>query len=288
MTIPQAVRSCIDLHCHSTASDGALDPAALVARAAERGVTHLALTDHDTLAGLEEAGRAAAEAGICLIPGIELSCLWKGHTIHVVGLDFDPEDSVFRDRVAEQVENRRARAGMIAERLRRLGIDDLLARATAAAGGQVPGRPHFARVLVEEGVVRDTAQAFKRYLGAGKKGDVRACWPELEAVVAWIRAAGGIPVLAHPRKYRLTATKLRELVTAFRTAGGLALEVSTSGQSSGDLGFLADLCRRYGLWGSQGSDFHFPGASWCELGRVMKMPDGVEPVWQHFRTPVDA
>jgi len=249
-------------------------------------VTHLALTDHDTLAGLDEAGAAAASTGITLIPGIELSCLWKGHTIHIVGLDFDPADGGFRTRVAAQVENRRTRAAMIAERLQRLGVADLLARATAAAGGQVPGRPHFARVLVEDGVVRDTAQAFKRYLGAGKRGDVRACWPELEAVVAWIRDTGGIPVLAHPRKYRLTATKLRELVAAFRAAGGLALEVSTSGQSSGDLGFLTDLCRRHGLWGSQGSDFHFPGASWCELGRIMKMPDGVEPVWQHFRTPV--
>lgn len=286
MTIPQATRSCIDLHCHSTASDGALTPAALVARAAERGVTHLALTDHDTLAGLAEAHRAAMSAGITLVPGIELSCLWKGRTIHVVGLDFDPDDPGFRARVARQVDNRRARAAMIAERLARLGVSDLLDRATEAARGEVPGRPHFAQALVAAGVVRDAAQAFKRYLGAGKPGDVRGCWPELPEVVSWIVDAGGIAVLAHPRKYQLTATKLRELTEAFRRAGGQALEVSTSGQSSGDLGFLAELCRRHGMWGSQGSDFHFPGAAWCELGKIMKMPDGVEPVWHHFREPV--
>jgi hypothetical protein len=104
--------------------------------------------------------------------------------------------------------------------------------------------------------------------------------------VRWITEAGGVAVLAHPRKYQLTATKLRELTADFRRAGGQAIEVSTSGQSSGDLGFLAELCRKEKLLASQGSDFHFPGAPWCELGRIMKMPDGLEPVWHSFRQPV--
>jgi 3',5'-nucleoside bisphosphate phosphatase len=140
-------------------------------------------------------------------------------------------------------------------------------------------------VLVEEGVVKDIAQAFKRYLGAGKAGDVKGFWPELPEVVRWITEAGGVAVLAHPRKYKLTATKLRALVADFRQAGGRSIEVSTSGQSSGDLGFLAELCRRENLLASQGSDFHFPGAPWCELGVIMKMPDGLEPVWHHFKQP---
>ncbi|MGF2735199.1 PHP domain-containing protein [Marinobacter sp. DUT-1] len=285
MTIPQPPNLCIDLHCHSTASDGALAPADLVARAVDKGVTHLALTDHDTLNGLPEAAQAASHSGITLVPGIELSCLWKGRTIHVVGLDFDREDPVFTGKVEQQTDNRRARAAMIAERLHRLRVPDLLERATEKAGGDVPGRPHFAEALIEAGVVRNAAQAFKRHLGAGKAGDVRAYWPELPEVVQWITEAGGIAVLAHPRKYRLTATKLRELTTEFCKAGGQGIEVSTSGQSSGDLGFLAELCRRNGMWASQGSDFHFPGAPWCELGNIMKMPDGLEPVWHHFREP---
>ncbi|WP_372986430.1 PHP domain-containing protein [Marinobacter sp.] len=285
MTIPQPPNLCIDLHCHSTASDGALAPVDLIARAAEKGVTHLALTDHDTLNGLPEAARAASESGITLVSGIELSCLWKGRTIHVVGLDFDREDPAFTARVAQQTDNRRARAAMIAERLQRLKVPDLLERATAKAGSDVPGRPHFAEALIEAGVVRNAAQAFKRYLGAGKPGDVRAYWPELPEVVQWITDAGGIAVLAHPRKYKLTATKLRELTSEFCRAGGQGIEVSTSGQSSGDLGFLAELCRRNGMWASQGSDFHFPGAPWCELGNIMKMPDGLEPVWHHFHEP---
>ncbi|MEX2474226.1 PHP domain-containing protein [Marinobacter sp.] len=285
MTIPQAPVFCIDLHCHSTASDGLLAPADLVQRAAEKGVSHLAVTDHDTIDGLSEARTQAESSGIRLINGTELSCLWKTQTIHVVGLDFDSANPAFREALARQHENRWARARMITERLQKTGVADLLEKATAKAGGDVPGRPHFARVLVEEGRVKDAAQAFKRYLGAGKPGDVKAFWPELSEVVQWITAAGGIAVLAHPRKYRLTATKLRNLVHDFKRAGGRSIEVSTSGQSSGDLGFLVELCRQQELLASQGSDFHFPGAPWCELGKIMKMPDGLEPVWHHFKEP---
>lgn len=286
MTIPQATSLCIDLHCHSTVSDGALTPSDLIARARDKGVTHLALTDHDTIAGLEQARQAAGQVGLELINGVELSCLWRTQTIHIVALDFDVDDPGFRAALATQLDNRWRRARMIAERLERLKVDDLLTKATSVAGGDVPGRPHFARVLVDEGVVRDSGQAFRRHLGAGKPGDVRAFWPGLDEVVAWIVQAGGIAVLAHPRKYKMTATRLRQLVSDFRRAGGRAIEVSTSGQSSGDLGFLAELCRREQLLASQGSDFHFPGAPWCELGHIMKMPDGLEPVWHHFRKPV--
>ncbi|WP_442915617.1 PHP domain-containing protein [Marinobacter sp. C2H3] len=281
---------CVDLHCHSTASDGVLSPAELLARAAERGVTHLALTDHDTLAGLAEARQAAQDCGVHLINGIELSCQWRQHTIHVVGLDVRDDDAPFLARVTQQTENRWARARLIADRLERLKVPDLVDRATAQAGGSVPGRPHFAAALVEAGAVKSPAQAFKRHLGAGKPGDVRAFWPPLEDVVAWILEAGGVPVLAHPRKYKMTATRLRDLVRDFQEAGGQGLEVMTSGQSPADLSFLADLCEKRGLWASQGSDFHFPGAPWCELGQGMgqalRLPDRLEPVWRHFRAPV--
>ncbi|TBW48058.1 PHP domain-containing protein [Marinobacter halodurans] len=281
ITATQSVR--IDLHCHSNVSDGALSPTDLVRRAAANGVTHLALTDHDTTGGLAEAARAAADCGITLINGIELSCQWRSLTIHIVGLGFDDGDPDWQAVLAEQADNRWRRARQIVERLRRLKVDDLLEKATRVAGGDVPGRPHFARVLVDESVVRDSGQAFKRYLGAGKPGDVKACWPSLEAVTRWIIRAGGVAVVAHPRKYRMTATRLRELMKDFTAAGGLGMEVLTSGQSSGDLGFLAELCRREGYLASQGSDFHFPGAPWCELGRLPgQLPDGLEPIWHRL------
>jgi hypothetical protein len=288
VTIPQDPKPCIDLHCHSTASDGALTPEDLVARASEQGVSHLALTDHDTIAGLAQARARGQELGLSLISGVELSCVWRSHTIHVVGLDFDEADPAFLKALARQNDNRWQRARLIADKLARLKVDGLLEKAIALAGGDVPGRPHFAQVLVEAEVVPKTAHAFKRHLGSGKPGDVKACWPELSEVVQWITDAGGIAVLAHPRKYRLTATRLRELTADFRRAGGRAIEVSVSGQSSGDLGFVAELARREQLLASQGSDFHFPGAPWCELGRIMKMPEGLEPVWHHFRQPVNA
>ena len=286
MTIPQDPKPCIDLHCHSTASDGALAPAELVARAVEKGVSHLALTDHDTIAGLPEAKAAAAESGLTLINGVELSCVWKTYTIHVVGLDFDETSPAFLKALSVQNENRWQRARIIADKLSRLKVDSLLEKATALAGGDVPGRPHFAQALVDAEVVPKVAHAFKRHLGSGKPGDVKACWPELSEVLQWIHEAGGIAVLAHPRKYKLSATRLRELVHDFGKAGGRAIEVSIAGQSSGDLGFVAELARREGLLASQGSDFHFPGAGWCELGRITKMPEGLEPVWHHFREPV--
>ncbi len=288
MTIPQGSTFCIDLHCHSTASDGTLSPQALVQRASEQGVSHLALTDHDTIAGLAEARDQARALGLSIINGVELSCVWHRQTIHVVGLDFDHQDPEFLAALANQHENRWRRARKIAERLSRKDPQPLLELATEQAGGDVPGRPHFARALIEQGVVNDMNQAFNRHLGAGKPGDVKAFWPELAEVVRWIVAAGGVAVLAHPRKYKMTATKLRSLVADFKRAGGQGIEVSTSGQQSGDLGFLAELCRREALWASQGSDFHFPGAPWCELGRIEKLPAGLEPVWQHFRQPLQA
>lgn len=286
MTIPQARIPCIDLHCHSRASDGALSPADVVQRAAQRGVTHLALTDHDTVAGLPEARKESERQGLTLVNGVELSCAWGSQTIHIVGLDFDEHAPPLVQAMAEQLENRWRRARAIDERLARLKIPDLLARATAAADGEVPGRPHFARVLIEAGAAGNNQQAFKRYLGAGKSGDVRAFWPSLETVVSWVLEAGGIAVIAHPRKYKMTATRLRSLVSDFQRSGGQGIEVSVSGQSSGDLGFVSELCRRQGLWASQGSDFHSPGAFWAELGSVARLPEDLETVWQHFRQPV--
>lgn len=288
MTIPQGSPFCIDLHCHSTASDGTLSPRELVQRASEMGVSHLALTDHDTIEGLSEARESARPLGLSIINGVELSCVWSRQTIHVVGLDFDHQNPEFLQALAEQHENRWRRARKIADRLARKDPEPLLQLATEKAGGDVPGRPHFAKALIEQGVVNDMNQAFNRHLGAGKPGDVKAFWPELSEVVRWVVEAGGVAVVAHPRKYRMTATKLRALVTDFKQAGGRAIEVSTSGQQAGDLGFLSELCRREGMWASQGSDFHFPGASWCELGKIDRLPAGLDPVWQHFRHPLGA
>lgn len=268
-----------DLHCHSTASDGSLSPAAVVQRAVERGVGTLALTDHDTLAGLDEAIEAAAVAGIVLITGVELSCQWRKQTLHVVALNFDRHDRAFLQVMDTQSEARSRRAHLIDEQLQKKGCPSVLAAARAKTRDGVPGRPHFAQALVEAGVIRDEQQAFKRWLGTGKAGDIETCWPSLDEVVAHIRGAGGVAVLAHPRKYRMSATRLRALVVEFAACGGTALEVLTGGQSRADTDFLASLCTKYRLKASTGSDFHRPGQPWNELGSLPPLPAGVEPVW---------
>jgi len=254
----------VDLHCHSTASDGTLADDGGGHRAHEQGVRVLALTDHDTVAGIGEARAGADARGMVLITGIELSCLWRGQTIHVVGLDFDGEDSDLVAAVEGQEAVRHQRARTIDERLCQKGLPSVLADAQALAAG-VPGRPHFAQALVERGVVAKSDAAFRRYLGNGRVGDIKACWPDLSDAVQWITHAGGKAVLAHPRKYRLTNNKLRQLIGAFTGVGGSGIEVLSSGQSPHDTTYLARLCRESGCTASgvaTSTDPVVPGANW--------------------------
>ncbi|MCH2557534.1 MAG: PHP domain-containing protein [Alcanivorax sp.] len=270
-----------DLHCHSLASDGVLAPADLVARAAEYGVDALALTDHDTLAGLPEARAAAAGHGITLIDGIELSVLWGTREIHVLGLWVNPECPVLGARVAAQLDARRERARRIGARLDKAArIEDSYAKACEKAASDTPGRPWFARVLVEEGVVRDQRHAFNRFLKKGQSAFVSTPWVTLEQGVRDLLAAGGVPVLAHPQAYSLTRKRLRELVRDFRNAGGLAMEAVMPGLSAQQAGLLEECWRHFGLAVSGGSDFHSPQQKWLSLGGLPPFPPDGRAVWQ--------
>lgn len=271
----------VDLHCHSRCSDGELSPEDLINRAADMGVTMLALTDHDTTQGIPSARKQAELKGIQLINGIELSSVWNGMGIHIVGLGFDLEHPVMVEAVALQEARRVSRAELIAERLEKMGATGILAKALAIADGAQIGRPHFAMALVEMGKVKNIAAAFKKYLGAGKPGDVKAQWPEMAEVIKWIRDSGGTAVLAHPDKYKLTRTKFHVLLKAFVEAGGNGLEVVTSGMETTFRDKMAKCCVDYNLWASQGSDFHGP-KPWTELGRLNPMPNTVKPVWEQW------
>ena len=267
----------IDLHTHTTASDGELSPSALLARACEQGLTHIAITDHDTVAAYSEL---IVPAGLTVIPGIEFSSRWRTIGVHIVGLNLDLTRPVLARAVAEQQAVRSDRAKTIAERLVKLGIDDPLPAVTALAGGSNIGRPHFARHLVATGKVKNVRAAFKKYLGAGKPGDVKQTWAPIEDVVRWINDAGGVAVLAHPAHYRLTQSKLRELTTDFAAAGGSAIEVVSGSQENAVTRKLAGLCVDFELYASVGSDFHRPDARWAELGRFASLPDTCQPVWE--------
>lgn len=269
-----------DLHTHTTASDGTLSPSELLAAAADAGITTLAVTDHDTLAGWEDLPRVSGD--VTAIPGIELSARWRTMGIHVVGLNVRP-DSVAMSAATEHQRNIRIqRAELIASRLEAHGYRDTLAGALQLAGDALPGRPHFARYLYESGQISSESRAYKKFLGQGKICDIRQNWPELGRVNEWIHAAGGISVLAHPAKYKLTNRKLEELVTDFVAAGGMAIEV-ISGQQNPELTErLSRLALRAGLLASCGSDFHRPGQPWAELGRVAPLPAGLTPVWDRW------
>ncbi len=269
----------IDLHTHSLHSDGTLPPAELVALAAARRVELLALTDHDTTAGLPEARAAAVAAGMRFVNGVEVTAGWRGQEIHVVGLRVDPDAPALQRHLDALLETRRTRIAAIAERLRRhprFRERDLAADVLRDA--TVPTRTHLARALVAAGDASSTQDAFDRWLGRGAAGHVPQEWPGVDAAVAAITGSGGHAVLAHPHRYKLSSGALGNLCAEFRELGGAALEVSLPALSPNDASRLARLARLHGLAGSAGSDFHEPGLPWRPLGRFAKLPEGIEPL----------
>ncbi len=285
----------VDLHSHTTASDGRLSPAALIARAREQQVEMLAITDHDSTLGCRWLLEQNLVLGLDLIVGAEFSCLWGRREIHVVGLNLDLDSPVLKAAEARQHEARTRRAQTIADRLQKRGmpgaLEGAIAEAQAAQFRADPafvlppeqlqlGRPHFADWMVAAGHVPDRAQAFKKYLGAGKPGAVKSEWPHISEVVDWVRGSGGVAVLAHPVHYKMTNMKLRALLRDFVAVGGAGLEIACPALPQGKFGYLAELCQQYELAASSASDFHGPYNQWLELGRLPRLPEAVRPVWQ--------
>lgn len=271
-----------DLHSHTTASDGLLTPTALVSRAVDMRVSVLAITDHDTTAGLDEAQHAIAQQGLPLrlIPGVEISTLWENHEIHIVGLGMDSAHPALTRLLQQQAECRQSRAEQIAARLEKNRIPDALAGAQRlATGGQIT-RAHFARYLIELGIAANMNQVFKKYLAKGKIGYVPPQWCTIPQAIEAIHQSGGVPVLAHPGRYDLTAKWLKRLLATFAENGGIAMEVAQCQQAPDERTQLGRYARDFNLMASQGSDFHLPCA-WIELGRKLWLPADVEPVWHH-------
>lgn len=268
----------VDLHSHSNCSDGVLTPAGLIERAVAQGVELLAITDHDTTAGVAQAREAAERLGLRLIAGVEISVSWNSQVLHVLGLNVDPGHPLLVEGLRRLDAVRFERAERIAFKLGQAGVADALAGARAQAGGAAPGRNHFARFLVEAGHARDLKRAFKRYLVRGASGYVPSQWAGLEEALAWIETAGGQAVLAHPARYRMSGAALRRTLEAFRAAGGTGMEVISGNQTADVTAALAAHARALGLLASRGSDFHEPGAG-PELGRLAPLPAGCTPVW---------
>jgi len=273
-----------DLHCHSTRSDGLLSPADVVRRAAERGVDVVALTDHDELAGLAEAGEAAREAGIGFVQGSELSVTWRETTIHILGLRIDGQNEALNEGLHAVRRGRDARARRIGESLAQAGIEDAYGGALAyVTSERLISRTHFARHLIDQGHARDMKDAFSRFLTPGKPGYVKHAWPTLAQAVGWIRGAGGQAVIAHPGRYKINCTDLRALVHEFSDLGGEGLEVVSPSHTNAQYDEFAALVRSCGLKASCGTDFHGPGESRFEFGDLPPLPAGAEAIWSGWQ-----
>jgi predicted metal-dependent phosphoesterase TrpH len=272
-----------DLHCHSTASDGLLAPAELVRRAFDNGVDVLALTDHDEVSGLPEARTQAAELGLRFVDGVEVSISWGGITIHVVGLKIDPSSTQLQQGLHAIRHGRTERAKKMAQDLARVGIPGSLEGAYAYVNNpSLVGRTHFARFLVEKRYVSDVKSAFQHYLVKGKPGYVPHQWATLEEGLAYIKAGQGIAVLAHPGRYKLTRAEMRAFLGEFKDRGGVGIEVVTSSHTAEQFLEYAMLAREFGLLASRGSDFHGPGESRIDLGKLPNLAADLKPVWHDW------
>ncbi len=272
-----------DLHSHTHYSDGRLTVSELLDRAVERNVDVLAITDHDSVQAISEANRLIDEKQLplSLVSGVEISTKWHSFEIHVVGLDINIASSALVDLLDSQTQKREARAIEIGNRLAKAGYLDVYSDAKALAEqGQIT-RAHFAQVLVNRGVAKNLQGVFNKFLTRGNTGYVPSEWCTIADAVSAIKSSGGIAVLAHPGRYKMSNKWLRKLLDEFSNAGGRAIEVALPQQAPCERQFLGQLCQEYGLLGSQGSDFHYP-TPWSDLGKNLYLPKDCQGVWQFW------
>lgn len=274
---------CVDLHCHSTVSDGVLPPEVVATRAYNNGVRLWSLTDHDETAGQEIAKQTAVELGMDYITGIEISVTWQDRTLHLVGLNFDPTNQALNEGLSAIRADRDSRSFKIAERFDAIGIPNTYEGALELADNpELISRSHFARYLVQAGYCKTMQEVFDRYLSDHGPANVPMEWASLPEAMAWIKGAGGVSVIAHPGRYKYTKSQFVDLWRTFKALGGEGVEVVTGSHNQDQYYQYADVCRHYGFFASAGSDFHGPHESRLDIGRLPPLPDGVTPIWHHL------
>ncbi|CAM3440073.1 3',5'-nucleoside bisphosphate phosphatase [Bordetella sputigena] len=273
----------VDLHCHSTVSDGVLSPRDVALRARANGVDVWALTDHDEVGGLAEAADAAREAGMRFVTGVEISVTWAAQTVHIVGLGFDPLHQGLHEGLRRTRSGRSDRARRIGEKLAQLGMPGAFEGALPFAGNpELISRTHFARYLVEAGYCPDVQTVFNKYLGDDSPAQVAIQWASLADAVGWIHDAGGRAVVAHPGRYKYTPLQFTALFDEFQALGGEGVEVTTGSHNADECRRYADVARERSLLASRGSDFHSPHESRVDLGRLPPLPADLKPVWHDW------
>ncbi len=273
----------IDLHSHSTVSDGVLTPSELMERAHANGVQVIALTDHDEISGLAEAESKASELGLKFVNGIEISVTWLGRTVHIVGLGIDPTNKILNKGIQTIRSGRAERAKLMGMKLEELGFSGAYEGARKlATNPSLISRTHFARFLVQNGYCPNMQVVFDKYLGDHKQADVPVEWAKLEEAVYWITSAGGQAVIAHPGRYKYKPSEFRSLYKAFVESGGEAIEVITGSHRPDQYAKYADVARKYGFLASVGSDFHEVAPGRLDLGELPPLPDDLTPVWHNW------
>lgn len=278
---PRVTKLNADLHCHSTVSDGTLEPEVVAARAKANGVELWALTDHDEVDGQHRAIAAARELDLPYLTGTEISVTFAGTTVHIVGLGFDPDNQALLAGLVATRGGRRERAIEMSDGLAEVGIKGAFEGALQyVSNPELISRTHFARHLVESGVCKDTYEVFRKYLIEGKPGFVPHRWASLGNAVRWITGAGGMAVVAHPGRYKFSATEEYALFSEFIEHGGRGVEVVTGSHTRADYVKYAETAKEFKLLASRGSDFHSPDESHTDLGTLPDLAGDLSPVWE--------
>ncbi len=256
----------IDLHVHTTASDGTMCPRDVVSLAAMLGLKAIAITDHDTRAGLQEAGEAGELLGVSIVPGIEISSDYKGKEVHILGYFLDPDKPQLQDYIQWVRDSRRQRNEKMIEKLQKKGYDITLSQLEETNPGATIGRPHMARRLMELGAVSSVKEAFRRYLDQGRSCFVPREFIPFQQGARLIRDCGGVAVLAHPLQYGFDRATLDAFVQDAAAAKFSGMEILYPGYTQGDMNKLYDLAEKYTLLPTGGSDFHGDNKPGIQLG----------------------
>ena len=272
----------VDLHNHSYYSDGVFSPSEVIGLANEAGCDLFSLTDHDTTAGVAEAQIEADKLGVKLLNGVEISAFWRNMTIHIVGLGIDLNNDKLQEGLAHNQQLREDRAEKIALGLWRSGIKDALEKTQKLSKTSMLTRTHFAQMLIKEGYCKDMKSVFRRYLTGKKPGGVRVEWKNIDEVVDWIHAAGGKAVIAHPFRYRMTQTKIKNMLIDFKEVLGDGIEVVTATSTDEEITLSNQWAKEYKLLSSCGSDYHGWSNQRIQIGCLRDLPNLDNAIWKYL------
>ena len=271
-----------DLHNHSYYSDGVFSPSEVVRFADDAGCDLFDLTAHDTTDGLDEAQHMADKLSVDLVSGVEISAFWRNMTIHIIGLDIDIKNDILQAGLVHNQQLRKERAEKIALGLWRAGIKDALEKTQALSKTDMLTRTHFAQMLIGEGYCKDMKSVFRRYLTGKKPGGVRVEWKNMDEVVSWIHAAGGKAVLAHPFRYRMTNTKIKNMFLNFKEVFGDGVEVGTATSTDEEIRLSNQCAEERELSSSCGSDYHGWKNQRIQIGSLRDLPNSSNAIWRYL------